>query len=74
MPSEELKRKNATESDSDSARTNACYRARLGDASWGSMLASFELPALAGNIVGGVVLVALINHGQAGSKSKAKSG
>jgi hypothetical protein len=33
------------------------------------MLASFELPALAGNIVG-VVLVALIKHGQAGSKAK----
>jgi formate-nitrite transporter family protein len=53
--------------------TEAFYRAWLGDAGWGTMLASFELPALAGNIVGGVVLVALINHGQAGSKAKAKS-
>jgi formate/nitrite transporter FocA (FNT family) len=52
----------------------AFYRAWLGDATWGNMLASFELPALAGNIVGGVVLVALINHGQASSKTKAKSG
>jgi formate-nitrite transporter family protein len=48
----------------------AFYRAWLGDASWGSMLVSFELPALAGNIVGGVVLVAMINHGQAGTKTK----
>ncbi len=53
--------------------TEAFYRAWLGDATWGAMLASFELPALAGNIVGGVVLVALINHGQAGSKSKGES-
>jgi formate/nitrite transporter FocA (FNT family) len=33
------------------------------------MLWSFEVPALLGNIVGGVVLVAIVNHGQAGSKS-----
>jgi formate/nitrite transporter FocA (FNT family) len=33
------------------------------------MLGSFEVPALLGNILGGVVLVALVNHGQAG-KSK----
>jgi len=50
--------------------TEAFYRAWLGDASWWQMLGSFELPALVGNIIGGVVLVALVNHGQAGSKPK----
>jgi formate/nitrite transporter FocA (FNT family) len=28
------------------------------------MFFSFEIPAILGNIVGGVVLVALLNHGQ----------
>lgn len=30
-------------------------------------LFTFELPALAGNVVGGVVLVAMVNHGQTSS-------
>lgn len=51
--------------------TEAFYRVWLGDASFGEMMGSFEIPALLGNIVGGVVLVALVNHGQAGS-GKAK--
>jgi len=34
--------------------------------SLGAMLGSFEIPALLGNILGGVVLVALVNHGQVG--------
>ena len=42
----------------------AFYRAALGDATWVGMLWEFELPALLGNIVGGVVLVAFLNHGQ----------
>lgn len=42
------------------------YRVWIGDISLASGFASFELPALAGNIIGGVVLVALVNHGQAG--------
>jgi formate/nitrite transporter FocA (FNT family) len=42
----------------------AFYRAGIGDASWGAMIGSFEVPAILGNIVGGVVLVALVNHGQ----------
>lgn len=50
--------------------TEAFYRAFLGDARWSEMLFSFELPALVGNIIGGVVLVAMVNHGQAGGKSK----
>jgi formate/nitrite transporter FocA (FNT family) len=42
----------------------AFYRAGIGDASWWSMIGSFEVPAIVGNVVGGVVLVALVNHGQ----------
>jgi formate/nitrite transporter FocA (FNT family) len=49
----------------------AFYRVWVGDAAFWDMMRSFEIPALLGNIVGGVVLVALVNHGQAGSgKSK----
>ena len=42
----------------------AFYRAGLGDAGWWSMIGGFEIPAIVGNVVGGVVLVALVNHGQ----------
>ena len=42
----------------------AFYRAASGDATWMQMLFSFEIPAILGNIIGGVVLVALLNHGQ----------
>lgn len=42
----------------------AFYRAAAGDAAWTTMLGEFLVPALLGNIVGGVVLVALLNHGQ----------
>jgi formate/nitrite transporter FocA (FNT family) len=48
----------------------AFYRVWIGDLGLGHMVVSYELPALAGNIVGGVVLVALVNHGQVGSKKK----
>jgi formate/nitrite transporter FocA (FNT family) len=41
----------------------AFYRALQGDASWGGML-SFVAAAVIGNAVGGVLLVALLNHGQ----------
>lgn len=37
-----------------------------GQAPWGTLLLQFELPAIIGNIIGGVVLVALVNHGQTG--------
>jgi formate/nitrite transporter FocA (FNT family) len=47
----------------------AFYRVFAGDSRFMTMLLSFELPALAGNIIGGFVLVALLNHGQAKSKS-----
>ena len=42
----------------------AFYRAALGDASLGTMLVDFVAPAVLGNVVGGVVLVALLNYGQ----------
>lgn len=51
----------------------ASYRVWTGDIGFFSALTSFELPALAGNVVGGVVLVALLNHGQAGSAGKNES-
>jgi formate/nitrite transporter FocA (FNT family) len=49
--------------------SEAFYRAAIGDAGWGSMLWQFEVPALIGNIIGGVVLVALVNHGQVQARS-----
>lgn len=42
----------------------AFYRAALGDASWGSMLGEFVVPSVIGNAIGGVLLVALLNHSQ----------
>lgn len=42
----------------------AFYRGAVGDAPWSQMIFSFEIPAILGNVVGGVVLVALLNHGQ----------
>ena len=42
----------------------AFYRAAVGDAPWAQMIFSFEFPAILGNIVGGFVLVGLLNHGQ----------
>ncbi|MFN2632781.1 MAG: formate/nitrite transporter family protein [Thermoanaerobaculia bacterium] len=46
----------------------AFYRAFSGDASWGRMLGSFLIPCLLGNVIGGVLLVAILNHGQVASK------
>jgi formate-nitrite transporter family protein len=42
----------------------AFYRASAGGASWGSMLGDFVIPAVIGNAIGGVLLVALLNYGQ----------
>jgi formate-nitrite transporter family protein len=42
----------------------AFYRAAAGDASWGAMLGGFVAPAVIGNAIGGVLLVALLNYGQ----------
>jgi formate-nitrite transporter family protein len=49
--------------------TEAFYLGWLGDASWLQLWGGFELPAVAGNIVGGVVLVAMVNHGQASKQN-----
>jgi formate/nitrite transporter FocA (FNT family) len=46
--------------------TEAFYLVSVGAISLGDALLRFEIPALAGNIVGGVVLVAMVNHGQSG--------
>jgi len=40
------------------------FLAFTGDTTWGAFAGSFFLPALMGNIVGGVALVAAINHAQ----------
>jgi formate/nitrite transporter FocA (FNT family) len=48
----------------------AFYLAVTGAASWGSMIGGFLIPALIGNIVGGVVLVAMLNHGQVASDAQ----
>jgi formate/nitrite transporter FocA (FNT family) len=42
----------------------AFYRAAAGAASWTRMVGEFVIPAIVGNVVGGVVLVALLNYGQ----------
>ncbi len=44
--------------------TEAFYRVLLGDAPWGAMLGGFVTPSVIGNAVGGVLLVALLNHSQ----------
>lgn len=36
----------------------------VGEASWGQVLGGFVVPALLGNIIGGVTLVAVLNHAQ----------
>ncbi len=38
--------------------------AAMGQTSWGAALGSFTVPALLGNILGGVMLVAALNHAQ----------
>lgn len=42
----------------------ACYRAFGNSALWGDMIGNFVVPAILGNIVGGITFVALLNHGQ----------
>ncbi|SET08925.1 formate/nitrite transporter family protein [Hymenobacter actinosclerus] len=46
--------------------------AAVGEAGWGEVLGGFVLPALLGNILGGVTLVAVLNHAQvmAGDESR----
>lgn len=45
----------------------AFYLALVGAASWGAMIGGFLVPAIIGNVIGGVVLVAMLNHGQVAS-------
>ena len=40
------------------------YAALHGEASWGAVLSGYLLPAFLGNVIGGVALVAAINHAQ----------
>lgn len=44
----------------------AFFRVGVGQATWPQMTGQFLVPAIIGNIVGGVTLVALLNHGQVG--------
>jgi formate-nitrite transporter family protein len=48
----------------------AFYRAAGGEASWASMLGNFVVPAVVGNAIGGVLLVALLNYGQVASEKE----
>jgi formate/nitrite transporter FocA (FNT family) len=42
----------------------AFYRAAVGATTWGGSLGEFVVPAIVGNVIGGVTLVALLNFGQ----------
>jgi formate/nitrite transporter FocA (FNT family) len=46
----------------------AFYRVFAGAATWGEMVGGFIVPAVLGNVVGGVVLVALLNYAQVKSE------
>ena len=50
----------------------AFYRAVTGTAGWGEMLGGFVVPALIGNAVGGVILVALFNYAQVAEEHEEK--
>jgi formate/nitrite transporter FocA (FNT family) len=40
------------------------YVGVLGQSGWGHILGGYILPTLIGNILGGVILVAVLNHAQ----------
>jgi formate-nitrite transporter family protein len=44
----------------------AFYLAASGISTWGTAVGEFLVPAVLGNVVGGVILVALLNYGQVG--------
>jgi len=46
--------------------------AAAGDAGWGEVLAGYALPTLVGNVIGGVTLVAMLNHAQVTAGGAAK--
>jgi formate-nitrite transporter family protein len=47
----------------------AFYRAASGQAEWGAMAGGFVVPAVLGNAIGGVLLVALLNYGQVAAET-----
>ncbi|HEX6434733.1 MAG TPA: formate/nitrite transporter family protein [Gemmatimonadales bacterium] len=49
----------------------AFYLAAAGQSSWGAMVGDFIVPAVLGNAIGGVLLVALLNYGQVAAEKKA---
>jgi len=48
----------------------AFYLALAGSATWNAMIGGFLIPAIIGNVIGGVVLVAMLNHGQVGELAR----
>jgi formate/nitrite transporter FocA (FNT family) len=48
----------------------AFYLSFGGQASWGRMVSGFVVPAVLGNIIGGVLLVALLNYGQVAAERR----
>jgi formate/nitrite transporter FocA (FNT family) len=48
----------------------AFYLAAAGQSSWGTVVRDFIVPAVLGNAVGGVLLVALLNYGQVAAEKK----
>ncbi|MFZ0242968.1 MAG: formate/nitrite transporter family protein [Desulfobacterales bacterium] len=51
---------------------SACYILMMGGASFGSFLFRFFIPALLGNIIGGVAFVAALNHAQVSPERHAR--
>jgi formate-nitrite transporter family protein len=54
--------------------SEAAYAVIAGGAPWGDYLLRFLLPTLIGNTIGGVMLVALVNHAQVASELEATPG
>jgi formate/nitrite transporter FocA (FNT family) len=52
----------------------AFYLAMNGAATWGATFGGFLIPAIIGNVIGGVVLVAMLNHGQVGEDAQNDAG
>jgi formate/nitrite transporter FocA (FNT family) len=48
----------------------AFYLAAIGGTGWGNAVGGFVIPAVIGNIVGGVIFVALLNHGQVAAEKR----
>ena len=49
------------------------YLVAIGNLSFGAYLFGFALPVFAGNVIGGVALVALLNYGQVVAETQQKS-